>query len=341
MQLGRNNAHPVNALPPTTTGAHTAWTASLRKKTAHFPKTPSLPTTKLASKRPSLFIAKQHLTLRSGGFAPQRGRDCGEGEMPKTTEAAMRLDAAKRPDRQNFEAQEDEQRRNMALIGQFASGTAHDLGNLFAVIEMALERLRENQRNSELEQQVQCALGAAAAGMAATRALLQVASNQIERSEVFDPNDCLRRFAALLRHAAGLRVRLHLALEPTVWPIVADPHATVLALLNLTMNARDAMPTGGDLHIVSTNVALRGQIEGLTGDFVALRVNDTGSGMPAHVVAQACRPFFTTKGPAHGTGLGLARVREFAQRAGGAVAIASTVGRGATITLYLPRAIKH
>lgn len=262
--------------------------------------------------------------------------------MSKTAESAMRLDAATRSGRvQNFAAREDEQRRSMALIGQFASGTAHDLGNLFVVIEMALERLHENQRSSELEQQVQCALGAAAAGMAATRALLRVASNQIERSEVFDPNDCIGRFAPVLRHAAGLRVRLHLALEPGVWPIAADPHATVLALLNLTMNARDAMPTGGDLHIASANVALRGQIKGLTGDFVALRVSDTGSGMPAHVIAQACRPFFTTKGPEHGTGLGLARVREFAQRAGGAVAIASTLGRGTTITLYLPRAITH
>jgi two-component system, NtrC family, sensor kinase len=262
--------------------------------------------------------------------------------MSKTAESAMRLDAAKRPGRiQNFAAREDEQRRTLALIGQFASGTAHDLGNLFVVIEMALERLHENQRSSELEQQVQCALGAAAAGMAATRALLRVASNQAERSEVFDPNDCIGRFAALLRHAAGLRVRLHLALAPGVWPIAADPHATVLALLNLTINARDAMPTGGDVHIASANVALRGQMNGLTGDFVALKVSDTGSGMPAHVIAEACRPFFTTKGPEHGTGLGLARVREFAQRAGGAVAIASTLGRGTAITLYLPRATAH
>ncbi|HUC67412.1 MAG TPA: ATP-binding protein [Stellaceae bacterium] len=261
--------------------------------------------------------------------------------MSKTAESAARLDAAKRPGRQDFAEREEERRRDLALIGQFASGTAHDLGNLFTVIEMALERLREHQRNSALEQQVQCALGAAVAGMAATRALLQAASPHVERSEVFDPNDCLQRFAPLLRDAAGLRVRLHLSLEPSVWPILADPHATLLALLNLTMNARDAMPTGGDLHIASANIALRGQIDGLTGDFVALRVSDTGSGMPAHVVAQACRPFFTTKGPEHGTGLGLARVRDFAQRAGGAVAIASTVGRGTTMTLYLPRAITH
>jgi two-component system, NtrC family, sensor kinase len=262
--------------------------------------------------------------------------------MSETAEAAARLDVRKRRTRvQDFAGRQEEIRRNMALIGQFATGTAHDLGNLFIVIEMALARLRENQRSSELEQQVQCAIEAAAAGMAATRALLRVASNQIERSEVFDPNDCIRRFAPVLRDAAGLRVRLHLALEPRVWPIVADPHATVLALLNLTMNARDAMPRGGDLHIVSANIALRGQIKGLTGDFVALSVTDTGIGMPAHVIAQACRAFFTTKGPEHGTGLGLARVREFTQRAGGAVAIGSKVGRGATITLYLPRAVRH
>jgi signal transduction histidine kinase len=254
----------------------------------------------------------------------------------------VRLDIGRRRGRaRDFASQEAERLRRMALIGQFASGTAHDLGNLFAVIMMSLGRLHGSQRTGELERQAECALEAAAAGMAVTRALLRVASNQIERSEVFDPNACIRRFASLLREAAGLRVRLHLALEPNVWQIVADPHATVLALLNLTMNARDAMPSGGDLHIASANVALRGEVGGLTGDFVALSAVDTGAGMTKHVMAQACRPFFTTKGPGRGTGLGLARVREFAQRSGGALAIESEAGRGTTIRLYLPRAIGH
>ena len=254
----------------------------------------------------------------------------------------VRLDVGRRRGRaRDFASHDGEQRRRMALIGEFASGTAHDLGNLFAVIMMALERLHGSQRTGELERQAECAFEAAATGMAVTRALLRVASNQTERAEVFDPNACIRRFASLLREAAGLRVRLHLALEPNVWQIVADPHATVLALLNFTMNARDAMPTGGDLYIASTNVALRGEVGGLTGDFVALSAVDNGAGMTKSVMAQACRPFFTTKGAGRGTGLGLARVREFAERAGGALAIESDEGRGTTITVYLPRAVGH
>jgi signal transduction histidine kinase len=247
------------------------------------------------------------------------------------TGAVSRLDA-RRP-------AETERRRNMAVIGQFACGTAHDLGNLLAAIAMALEELRGGQSTGELEKVVERALGAAEEGMAATRALLRTASNQTGRREIFDPNACILRTASLLREAAGLRVHLHLALEPSVWRIAADQHSTVLALLNLTMNARDAMPSGGNLRIVSANVTLRGEVGGLTGDFVALSAADTGTGMPSHVVAQACRPFFTTKASGHGTGLGLAQVREFVQRAGGAIAIKSQVGRGTTVTLYLPRAI--
>jgi signal transduction histidine kinase len=254
--------------------------------------------------------------------------------------SVVRLDVGRQRGRdRDFASHEDERLRRMALIGEFASGAAHDLGNLFAVIMMTLGRLQGARRTGEFERQAECALEAAATGMAVTRALLRVASNQIEHSEVFDPNVCIRRFASLLREAAGLRVRLHLALDPGVWPIIADPHATVLALLNLTMNARDAMPSGGDLHIASANVGLRGEVGGLTGDFVALSAVDTGAGMTKRAMAQACRPFFTTKGPGRGTGLGLTSVTEFVQRSGGALAIESEEGRGTTITLYLPRAV--
>jgi len=256
--------------------------------------------------------------------------------------SVVRLDVGRRRGRdRDFASHEAERLRRMALIGEFASGAAHDLGNLFAVIMMTLGRLQGARRTGEFERQAECALEAAATGMAVTRALLRVASNQIEHSEVFDPNVCIGRFASLLREAAGFRVRLHLALEPGVWPIIADPHATVLALLNLTMNARDAMPSGGDLHIASANVGLCREVGGLTGDFVALSAVDNGAGMTKRVMAQACRPFFTTKGPGRGTGLGLAKVREFAQRSGGAIAIESEEGSGTKVTLYLPRAVGH
>lgn len=112
----------------------------------------------------------------------------------------------------------------------------------------------------------------------------------------------------------------------------------MLALLNLATNARDAMPKGGDLRVRTANVVLHDEIGGLTGEFVALTMADTGTGMPEAVRSRACEPFFTTKMPGKGSGLGLTQVREFARAARGTVSIKSRVGEGTAITLYLPRA---
>jgi signal transduction histidine kinase len=255
----------------------------------------------------------------------------------------LRLDAKRGAGRsQEFaEHDEEEQRRRLALIGQFACGTAHDIGNLLAAITMALEQLRGSQRTGRLEEAVERALAAAQEGMAATRALLRTASNQAAASEIFDPNACIRGVAALLRQVAGPRIRLRLALAPNVWQVMADRHAAVLALLNLATNARDAMPIGGDILLTTANATLRRQVEGLTGDFVALTVADTGKGMPAAVVSHACRPFFTTKSSGQGTGLGLTQVCDFARRSRGAITIESKLERGSAVTLYLPRATTH
>jgi signal transduction histidine kinase len=228
-----------------------------------------------------------------------------------------------------------------AGIGQFAYCTAHDVGNLLAAITLCLAQLRGRQAARELEETVEQALQAAEQGIAATRSLLRTASGQSGPAEIFDPNGCIQSARSLLRVAAGLRVRLVLVLAPGVWKVAADPNAAVLALLNLTTNARDAMPTGGDLRLATANVRLRGQVEGLTGDFVAVSVADTGKGMSATVLSEACRPFFTTKPSGQGTGLGLTQVCDFARSSRGAISIESKLGRGSTVTLYLPRAMAH
>lgn len=236
-------------------------------------------------------------------------------------------------------ARDDELRREtLATIGQFACGTAHDVGNLLVGIVFALSRLRGRQQAGELEETVGHALQAAEQGLAATRRLLQLARHRPPRREIFDLNGCIQEIYGLLREAAGLDAHLSLALAPDIWTVDADANATVLALLNLATNARDAMPKGGDLRVGTANVVLHGEIGGLTGEFVALTMADTGTGMPEAVRSRACEPFFTTKMPGKGSGLGLTQVCEFARAARGRVSIRSRVGQGTTITLYLPRA---
>jgi CheY-like chemotaxis protein len=126
---------------------------------------------------------------------------------------------------------------------------------------------------------------------------------------------------------------------PNLWPIAVDPPGFDLALLNLVINARDAMPEGGVVTIAAENVRLaKGEVTpDLEGEFVAISVADTGVGIPDDVLPNVFDPFFTTKGPDKGTGLGLSQVHGFAHASGGAVAIASTLGKGTTVTLYFPR----
>jgi len=120
-------------------------------------------------------------------------------------------------------------------------------------------------------------------------------------------------------------------------PVVADRNQTELAILNLAINARDAMPEGGKFTMTLASVHLHGEPDDLHGEFAALTMTDTGAGMSPELVAKAFEPFFTTKGPGKGTGLGLSMVQAFAREAHGGVAIHSVVGEGTSVTLYLPR----
>ena len=123
-----------------------------------------------------------------------------------------------------------------------------------------------------------------------------------------------------------------------IWPVTVDVNQLEMALLNLTVNARDAMPKGGTLRIATANVRLDGEPGDLAGEFVRLTVADTGTGMPPDIAARVFEPFFTTKPPDKGTGLGLSQVYGFAKQCGGAATLDSVVGSGTTISLYLPRA---
>jgi CheY-like chemotaxis protein len=156
---------------------------------------------------------------------------------------------------------------------------------------------------------------------------------------VHSPADTVTGIRDVLSGSLHVNIVLAIDVAPTIWPVRVDKSEIELALVNLVLNARDAMPEGGRLSISAENVNLAATDarEGLTGEFVALRVADTGCGIPDDIVAKVFEPFFTTKAAEKGTGLGLSQVYGFARRSGGTVAIASAVGRGTTVSLYLPR----
>jgi CheY-like chemotaxis protein len=148
--------------------------------------------------------------------------------------------------------------------------------------------------------------------------------------------------AEILRRTLDEQIMLNASLASDLWSTRVDPSETETAILNLAINARDAMPTGGQLIIETSNVALRERDAAAAigmepGDYVKLAVTDTGSGMPPEVIARAFEPFFTTKEPGKGTGLGLATIYGFAKQSGGHATIDSEVGKGTTVALYLPK----
>ncbi|MFZ1867757.1 MAG: ATP-binding protein, partial [Steroidobacteraceae bacterium] len=149
-------------------------------------------------------------------------------------------------------------------------------------------------------------------------------------AQPLDPNEIVAQMAELLRHSLGERITIETVLGREIGTVAADAGQLETALLNLAINARDAMPQAGRLTIETACSMLDEQ-------YVTIAVSDTGTGMPPEVAARACEPFFTTKAPGQGTGLGLSQVAGFAEQSGGQVRIASEPGKGTTVRLYLPR----
>jgi two-component system NtrC family sensor kinase len=173
-----------------------------------------------------------------------------------------------------------------------------------------------------------------------TRQLLAVGRRSTHEPVSFRLQDLAPDLTALLQRTVPGDIAVELDLDADVWPVHADPRALEVALINLAVNARDAMPTGGRLTLAASNTALlkgRDEGTGLAGEFVALSVADTGVGIAEAHLAHIFEPFYTTKPTGKGTGLGLSQVYAFAKQSQGAVTVASRLGEGATITLYLPR----
>ena len=241
---------------------------------------------------------------------------------------------------------EEQARRSQKLevVGQLTGGLAHDFNNLLTVILGNLDVASEMARSdSALRSAIDHALSAAERGEAITRRLLAFARQQTLQPQPLDLGEVIRGMSQLFSRTLSGNVEVKTAIAETVWPVLADKNEVESALLNLAVNARDAMQEGGILTIRVQNEHLRRAAEANgtfalpAGDYVAVSVSDTGAGMNEDILAQAFEPFFTTKEPGKGTGLGLSMVYGFAKQSKGDVKLSSQVGRGTTVTMYLPR----
>ena len=230
----------------------------------------------------------------------------------------------------------------MDALGQLTGGIAHDFNNLLTVIIGSLE-LSEKARNlEEVRVLTSDAQEAAKMGARLTSRLLTFSRQRKLEPSVINLNEQIANMMDLLRRSIGETVTVSTSLAPRLALVRADPSEIENAVLNLAINAKDAMKKGGKLVIETENVSVgpndEGWAHGLSpGEYVRLSVSDTGSGMPAEVVARAFEPFFTTKPTGQGTGLGLASIYGFAKQSGGNATIYSEPGRGTAVNLYLPQ----
>ena len=236
------------------------------------------------------------------------------------------------------------QAQKMEAVGQLTGGLAHDFNNLLTGISGSLElvRMRIAQgRLDELERYITGAQGAAGRAAALTHRLLAFARRQTLDPKPTHVNKLVAAMEELVQRTIGPEIRLETVLGAGVWPTLCDPNQLENALLNLCINARDAMPDGGRLTIETANAPVneRGARERdmQPGQYVLLSVTDTGTGMPPDVLARAFDPFYTTKPTGQGTGLGLSMVYGFAKQSEGQVQLVSEPGRGTSVLLYLPR----
>jgi PAS domain S-box-containing protein len=231
------------------------------------------------------------------------------------------------------------QAQRMEAFGQLTGGVAHDFNNLLTIVTGNLELLGYEIEKDSSRTYLKRASDAADMGAALTKRLLTFARRRRLTTQVIDVNEQVIGLTEILKRSLGEPIRLTTVLAGKLWHTRTDPSELENAILNLAINARDAMPAGGHLVIETKNVPAT-EAGALThpGDFVLISVSDTGQGMSPEVLEKAFEPFFTTKGPGRGTGLGLSTIYGFAEQSGGYTTISSALGKGTVVNLYLPRA---
>jgi two-component system, NtrC family, sensor kinase len=244
-----------------------------------------------------------------------------EAERRETAEAALR------------------QAQRLEAIGHLTGGVAHDFNNLLMIVSGSAERLSRDLTSEKHKRLLDMIMNATSRGESLTRQLLAFSRRQMLTPAVIDLTQRLPGLRDMLSRSLRDDIAIEVVVPDESCAVKADPSELELAMLNLAVNARDAMPNGGTLRITVKPVTLEGKAveEGLSGGFVAICVEDTGSGISPDILPHVFEPFFTTKDVGKGTGLGLSQVYGFAKQSGGTASVTSTVGRGTAITLYLPR----
>ncbi|HVU20190.1 MAG TPA: ATP-binding protein, partial [Rhizomicrobium sp.] len=230
------------------------------------------------------------------------------------------------------------QSQKMEAIGHLTGGVAHDFNNLLMIVSGQAQLMRLRAKDPKDLRALDAIEQAAATGSNLTRQLLTFARRQRLTRHAVDLSERLTACRDLLVSSLGEAVNLETDIAPNLWTVETDVGELELALVNIAVNARDAMPNGGTFTIEARNYHLDGHgAANLTGDFVGLSLADTGTGISRDAITRVFEPFFTTKEVGKGTGLGLSQVYGYARQTGGDVEIESEEGKGTTVTLYLPR----
>jgi signal transduction histidine kinase/ActR/RegA family two-component response regulator len=266
-----------------------------------------------------------------------------EEAVAERTRELREANAALKAEAEEREAAEAQLRQvqKMEAVGQLTGGIAHDFNNMLAVVVggIDLARRRLNGPRREVLNHLNNAMEGATRAAALTRRLLSFARSEPLLPERVDSRELVSGMSDLLDRTLGERIHVEVDLAPDVWPIYVDPHQLENAIVNLAVNARDAMEGEGLMRVTAANVTLAANEVGdvRAGEYVRISVTDTGCGMTTEVMERAFEPFFTTKPVGKGTGLGLSQIFGFAHQSGGEVGIESRLGKGTSVSIYLPR----
>jgi signal transduction histidine kinase len=278
---------------------------------------------------------------RARSEAEERLREMNRSLERKVAERSRALEAEVAEREKIQEALQQAQR--LEAIGQLTGGVAHDFNNLLTVVLGQTEAIIANAKGNErITRMAAAAQRAAERGARLTTQLLAFARRQQLQPVIVAVPSLIANIGDLLRRAVGESVAISLDIEPGLWPCRVDQTQFESAILNLAINARDAMPNGGSLTVRAVNArpaeAEARRLDLVPGDYVVTSVTDDGAGMPEEVMQRAFEPFFTTKDVGKGTGLGLAQAYGFARQSGGTATIESAVASGTTVSMYFPRA---